>query len=325
MRAPTVGNMKKLFITLLLGLTPLVALATQSTEIWAYLYKGEEKYFPTTSPITDIACFSAKVDGDGHLAGGHLTPPTLPGTSSNTRYHLVVTIPWNTTLAHIYLSPELPFRERIIADIAERSIPFDGIQIDFEGISAADGTAYLNFLGAVKKALPPSKCFSVAVMARWKSHKEKHPNDAFDYPFIGMIADRVIIMAYDEHYGSGSAGPIASLPWCKKIFDYARETIPAEKLIMGIPLYGRGWQQEKTTKTFRNRDVWTNIRINQPQVKNNATNGGSYSYTTKVTVKVHFESMPSLDAKTELYKPARGIAFWRIGQEPINFWNHLSK
>ena len=61
-----------------------------------------------------------------------------------------------------------------------------------------------------KKALPPGKIFSVAVMARWAEHKQKNPSDAFDYPFIGMIADRVIVMAYDEHYRGGGPGPIIS-------------------------------------------------------------------------------------------------------------------
>ena len=111
----------------------------------------------------------------------------------------------------------LPFRDRIIADIVERSKPFDGVQIDFESISKEDGTNFLNFLAAVKKALPKDKLFSVAVMARWESYKQKNPSDAFDYPFVAMIADRVIVMAYDEHYRSGEAGPIASLPWCEKI------------------------------------------------------------------------------------------------------------
>ena len=164
-------------------------------------------------------------------------------------------------------------------------------------------------------------------MARWDAHKKKNPNDAFDYPFISRIADRVIIMAYDEHHRSGTAGPIASLPWCKKIFSYATKTIDSDKLIMGIPLYGRAWQQEKTARAFRNTEVWTDIRTHQPQIESNAPNGGSYSYTTNVTINVHFESMPSLDAKMDLYasKPIQGVAFWRISQEPVNFWDHLSK
>ncbi len=289
--------------------------------------KGEEKYFPTTSPITDVGCFSAAVDGDGNLTGGHMNPPPLSGANPGTRYHLVVTIPWNTTLAHIYLDPKLPLRDRIITGIVERAKTFDGVQIDFESIGSKDGTNYLNFLAAVKKALPKGKLFSVAVMARWESHKKKNPNDAFDYPFIGMIADRVVIMAYDEHYGGGSAGPIASLPWCEKIYAYALKTIPKEKLVMGIPLYGRGWQTPSLARAYKNREIIAELREKGIRPSGDEKNGASYSFQETVTVNVHFENFQSLKAKLNLYgqKPIRGVAFWRIGQEPEEFWAHLSQ
>ncbi len=316
--------MKLLITVFLLGLSVTAGQADSFPEVWGYLMKGEERYFPAHSPITDVGCFSAEIDGDGNLKGGHLSPPSLPATHPSPRFHLVVTMPWNPTLAHIYLNPELPFRSRIIAEIAERSKNFDGVQIDFESIAKEDGTAYLNFLAAVKKALPENKLFSVAVMARWESHKKANPDDAFDYPFIGMIADRVVVMAYDEHYRGGSPGPIASLPWCRNIYAYALKTIPPEKLIMGIPLYGRSWQKEKTTDAFRNPEVWTDMRINNCRPQSSSDEGGSYHYTTNVTIHVHFEDMASLNAKMELYcsTPIQGIAFWRISQEPLNFWKN---
>lgn len=316
--------MKRILILLVI----LIALPFRGQsfpEKWAYLMKGEEKHFPKNAPFTDVACFSAQVDKDGRLTGGHLQPPALAGAHEDTRYHLVITMPWSTTLAHIYLNPELPFRERIIADIVERSKPYHGIQIDFESISSQDGTAYLNFLAAVKKALTKDKIFSVAVMARWAEHKQKNPTDAFDYPFVGRIADRVIVMAYDEHYRGGSAGPIASLPWCIKIYSYAVSTIPAKKLIMGIPLYGRGWQTPSLAKAYRNRDVVDELLSKGITSQWDRENGGSYSFTESVTVNVYYETTQSLKTKLELYaeKPIRGVAFWRISQEPDGFWKHL--
>lgn len=318
----------KTALTVFLFLAVIIVLPAYTNaypEVWAYLMKGEEQYFPEVSPITDVACFSASIDGDGALTGGHLTPPKLQ--DSTLRYHLVVTMPWNATLASLYFNPELPFRNRIIHEIVTRSKPFDGVQIDFECIPKEEGTAYLNFLSAVKKALPDKKRFSVAVLARWEGHKQKHPNDAFDYPFIGMIADRVVVMAYDEHYRTGPAGPIASLAWCKEIFGYALKTIPTDKLVMGLPLYGRSWQKESVARAYRNPEIWSDLRMNQAQLQSNPDNGGSYTYTTNVTVQVHFETMNSLDAKIKLYStsPIRGIAFWRVGQEPLGFWEHLAK
>ena len=317
--------MKKPFIALLLLLSLAAVRAAALPETWAYLMKGEEKYFPATSPITDIACFSASVDGDGHLKGGHLRPPALFGANPGTRYHLVVTLPWSTTLAHIYLDPKLPFRDRIIADILARAKPFDGVQIDFESISSKDGTTYLNFLTDIKKALPKDKLFSVAVMARWESHKQKNPHDAFDYPFIGMIADRVVVMAYDEHYRGGGPGPVASLAWCEKIYSYAVKTIPADKLVMGIPLYGRGWQTPSLAKAYKNPEIVSELRKKGIQPTRDARNGGSYSFTETVAVNVHYETLQSLEAKLKLYgqRPIRGVAYWRIGQEPAGFWEIL--
>lgn len=312
--------MKNLLIFLFLGIT----LATQaaSSEIWAYLMKGEEKYFPTQSPITDVACFSAAIDGDGNLKGGHLAPPTLKTLSRNLRYHLVITIPWNQTLAHIYMNPDLPFRDHIIQQITERAHSFDGVQIDIESVHKDDGTAYLNFLAAVKKALPKDKIFSVAVMARWAEHKAKNPTDAFDYPFINRIADRVIVMAYDEHYRSGPAGPIASLPWCHKIYQYAQQTISPQKLIMGVPLYGRGWQNPKAlAHSYKNNAIEEELK--QKRIRPTYTQeGGFYSFSESVTISVYYETIGSLNKKINLYqsKPMRGLAFWRIGQEPARFW-----
>jgi spore germination protein YaaH len=319
--------MKTVILLLFFVATASIAAPNHFPEVWAYLMKGEEPYFPNPSPITDIGCFSAQVDGDGHLKGGHLHPPTLPGAKSGARYHLVVTIPWNSTLAHIFLDPKLPLRNRIIADIVKRSEPFDGIQIDFESIHKDDGTAYLNFLAAVKKALPKEKLFSVAVMARWAEHKQKNPNDAFDYPFIGRIADRVVIMAYDEHYRGGDPGPIASLPWCEKIYSYALATIDSDKLVMGIPLYGRSWQTPGLAHAYKNSDIVDELLKKGIKSTWHPKTGGTYSFTETVTIAVYYETLQSLEAKLNLYsrQPIRGIACWRIGQEPEGFWKQLTE
>jgi len=311
--------------------TPLLALILLSIiqvsfafpEKWVYLMQGEERFFPVNAPITDVACFSAKVDEDGHLKGGHLQPPKLNNTATKMRYHLVVTIPWNPTLAHIYLNPKLPFRNQIIQDIIKRAQPFDGIQIDFEGIAPADATAYVNFLAATKKALPPNKIFSVAVMARWTAHKKRQPHDAYNYPLIALFADRIIVMAYDEHYSGSSPGPIASLPWCKKIYTYATQNIPPEKLIMGIPLYGRAWQTPSFARAYKNSQIQKEIKKRHPSISTNPQTGGHYHFTEKVTVNVHYETTKSLKAKLDLYstKKIQGIACWRISQEPLNFWD----
>jgi spore germination protein YaaH len=310
---------------LVLSLIASSLLADSFPETWGYLMKGEEASFPARSTLTDVACFSASVDEDGKLTGGALQPPSLPGGATTLRSHLVITFPWNTTLAHIYLDPDLPFYHRILSGIVERSAPFQGVQIDIESVSTKDRAAFQSFLVAVKKALPPGKIFSVAVPARWDAYARTNPEDPFNYAFVNQVADRVIVMAYDEHHRTGAAGPIASLPWCQKIYAYALQTIDPDKLVMGIPLYGRSWQSPSFAKAYKNLEILRELRAKTIRPTTDRETGGTYQFQETVSVQVYFETRESLAAKLNLYaaRPIRGVAVWRISQEPPGFWESL--
>lgn len=310
--------MIKIFLIILLAISSVVA----EYEVWGYLMKGEESFYPLKSSITDIAHFDSKVKKDGSLSSGLNKPPILDNIPSSTRHHLVITAPYNADLFHHYLNEDLPFRSNIIHNIVKKSKFFDGIQIDFEGIGSDDGSAFLNFLITLKNNLPKDKILSVAVMARWESHKKKFPLDAYDYKIIGKIADRVIIMAYDEHWRTGKAGPIASYAWCNEIFDHTLNTIPSKKIIMGIPLYGRAWQEDIKPKVSKQIEIDKELNNRNLTSIKDPKNGGSFIYSQLSKVQVFHETLESIKNKQDLYlsKSIQGLAYWRIGQEPIGFW-----
>lgn len=292
---------------------------TRFGEVWVYMYKGHEKYYPKNAPFTDVGYFSAAVTADGNLKGG---PTARPTGGQTPRFHLAITAPWNPDLLHLLLSPKLPMRKRLIGAIVTRSVPFDGVQIDFEGIGRGDTANYLSFLQDLRRALPVNKVFSVAVMARWKSWMDRYPNDPYNYGEIGKIADRVIVMAYDEHTGSTKPGPIASMRWCAKILEHAKANIPRGKLVMGIPLYGRTWQSPKLQKSLSNRDAET-LRTEKAVKTSEAIDGGSFSYVETVRVTAHYETLTSLRTKVFTYSRngIAGVAFWRLGHEPKGAWS----
>ncbi len=61
----------------------------------------------------------------------------------------------------------------------------------------------------------------------------------YDIGGIGQVADRVRIMAYDYHVKG--IGPIAPMPWVRSIVEYSTSVMPAGKLQIGVPTYGRAW------------------------------------------------------------------------------------
>ena len=146
---------------------------------------------------------------------------------------------------HFCLDPQFRLRDDLITAIAAAAEPYDGVQIDFETVSASDSDSFYEFLSILKKKLG-SKTFSVALPAR-----TRNVGDAFDYAKISSIADRIIVMAYDEHWSGSAPGSIASLEWCRKVSAYSRSIIPPSKLVMGLPFYGRAWATANPAKAYR--------------------------------------------------------------------------
>lgn len=312
--------MTRILIILLMTLTLQVNAEYKFKEIWAYVMKGEEKHLTGKEPITDIGYFSAVVNDIGRLKEGPDIQKIPPPIRTGRRIHLIISAPGNIPLMYWCLSKDKETRELLIQDILKAAEPYDGLQIDFETIRAEDGPAYIGFLKEIKSRLPKGKIFSVAVPARTKELK-----DAFDYKQIAEVSDRVIVMAYDEHWRTGEAGPIASLKWCEKVCAFSMKTIPNNKLVMGLPLYGRIWQKEvvaRPLKYFETLEVW---KQQQSLLARDPDGTPNFTFEQPVHATVYFEDMQSLDNKLSHYAGVgiSSVAFWRHSQGPAALWSSL--
>lgn len=319
--------LNKKFLILLLAVIYASSAVSQNSEkvsfkeIWGYLMSGEEHKFTGKENVTDIMYFGARIDDKGRL----VYPPNPPDLGSrgnkNLRFHLVIYSINDSTMLNLCLDKRFSYRKNLLEDIITASKNYHGIHIDFETVKGYYKTEFLEFLGEIKEGLAKEKIFTVLVMPRRITVKD----DPYDYGAIARIADRVFVMAYDQHYSTSAPGPIAGYEWCEKLISYALKFIPKEKLIMGIPFYGRAWQDNKTSGSLHYPDVLRLLDKHNIKPDYCEKIGASFTYTEKATVTVYYENAESILSKSALYRShgVRGVGFWRIGQEDKSVWDNI--
>jgi hypothetical protein len=285
-------------------------------ETWGYLLAGRESDLDPEYPLSDIGYFGAEIDNYGKLVNvpARRKIPVYPG-----RVHLVVTCN-SRPLSHFALEEGGAVRRRMIADLLSATAPYDGLQIDFEYVLSGDGGAFLSFLTELRKGLA-GKMLTIALPARTKTL----PNDVYDYTKIKPLVDRILVMAYDEHWSGSEPGPIASMDWCRNVASYSLATVGNEKLIMGLPFYGRAWGSINPSGAY----IYSSIeKLKEKNAVSEVTRTGGipcFNYEVPVSVTVYYEDDFSLSARMEMYSAlgVRAIGFWRLGQESPGIWKLL--
>lgn len=122
-----------------------------------------------------------------------------------------------------------------------------GVNIDFEGVPVAQSAAFtafmINLSNQMHAAIPGSEVTIALYAVDW--------SNLFDEAALAPYVDMFIIMGYDYYWsGSTQAGPVGPLyPFTsggqhlsKSVNYYRNQGIPANKLVLGLPYYGREWQ-----------------------------------------------------------------------------------
>jgi hypothetical protein len=282
-------------------------------ESWGYVLTNRINEYNKDMPLTDVCFFSADVNTYGDLVD---IPDPTKVDIGNARSHLVVVCS-GRALTHFSIDPGYSIRKKLINDIVKAAKPFDGVNIDFENVPEKDKAHFITFLADLRYKLK-GKIFSVCVPARTSE-------GTYPYKEISKYCDRVFVMVYDEHWSGSRPGPIASPAWSKKICDYAVKTIPAEKLIMGVPFYGRTWASKSHSGAWyfsgANR-VMTENNVKDVTYENDIP---KFSYSVNIDVTGYFNDTYSVLNLCRIYEEAkvRNIGFWRVGQEDPDFWQWI--
>lgn len=215
---------------------------------------------------------------------------------------------------------------RNLVEVVKRD-GYDGVNIDFEFIAAADAAYFTNFLQELKKALGGNKTLSVAVFAR--TGQENWQN-GYQYDKIGAVADRVVVMAYDYHYKTSAPGAVAPLWWVEQVTDYMVKQIPREKILLGMPTYGYDWPEGENATTVTASKLSGLISKYGGSVHFDYSNMSpcfSYYDESGRFHQVWLENQQSLDEKwnVAVEHGLGGISFWRIGNGFSDLYAVLNK
>ncbi|MFA5575113.1 MAG: glycosyl hydrolase family 18 protein [Brumimicrobium sp.] len=155
----------------------------------------------------------------------------------------------------------------------------DGVNIDFEGLPSAYKTQFNSFMvnlaNQMHAAIPNSEVSTVLYAVDWSG--------VFDFSVMANTVDLFIIMGYDYYYsGSANTGPVDPLyhfgntynyTLSKSISYYLDKGCPREKLILGLPYYGRTWSA--TNSNIPSTTTGYSASVIYNTIKNNAL--GNYS------------------------------------------------
>ncbi|HEB12412.1 MAG TPA: hypothetical protein ENI11_01915 [Actinobacteria bacterium] len=234
-------------------------------------------------------------------------------------------------------SPDSDVASAVLNDPAQRhghinkltrktvALGYDGIDIDYENLPAADRDVFSLFIRELADSLhSKGKILIVTVNSKTEEPGGWNGPQSHDYSAIAAAADKVRIMAYDQHYVQGEPGPIASKNWVERVITFALTKIPREKLILGLPAYGYDWTGGARAKSL----VFKDVPKDRSQGWDDVSSSPFMTYFDgTVNHEVWFENARSLEAKVELvneYKLA-GVAIWRLGREDPQIFPMLEK
>ena len=239
-----------------------------------------------------------------------------------------------------YTSKRTKIINQVIADAIETGI--DGINLDFELVSTECGEHYIQFVRELSV-----KCRQNGLVFSVDNYVPQPYNEHYDIEEQGTVADYVVIMGYDEHTeGSYEAGSVASISYLKNGITDALESVPAEKLIAGVPFFTRLWFETPKTEEDIAEEAGTEAASYPDKVTSSAYGMSEAAQVVKDagvqpqwdeetmqnyaeweadggTYKIWLEDDQSLEEKLKVIKSNNlaGVAEWSLGMEDSGVWD----
>ena len=243
-----------------------------------------------------------------------------------------------------YTSKRTRLIEQVISAALQEGV--DGINLDFELISTQCGEHYIQFVRELSV-----QCRRNNLVFSVDNYVPQAYNEHYDLEEQGVVADYVMIMCYDEHTdGSYEAGSVSSISYVENGITEALKSVPASKLVAGLPFYTRLWQETPKTEAELAEEAGTEAAAYPNKVTSEAlgmeeareavSDAGAQAQwdentkqnyaeweTADGTFKIWLEDEQSLEEKLSVISENElaGVAEWSLGWEDSGVWQLIQR
>ena len=300
-----------------------------------YYYPGDNSSYDSlanySNYIDEIATDTYSTDGLGNITGYTPDKQLSYAKSNNIATYAMVSNYFDGNITKSLLENPAN-RQKLINNILQslKQNNYKGVNIDLEGIYSYDRNQFTAFMSELYNTLHQQGLLvTVAVPAKTYDSTSDGWSGAYDYAQISNYADKVIIMAYDDHWSGGEPGAIAPIDWVQKVVDYTIKVIPKDKIVLGLAAYAYDWPANGAkAQSYSLSETYNVASRNGAIIKWDSVAKSSYfNYTDSSGVyhTVYFEDSTSIGYKLDIVNnyDLSGVSIWRLGLENSDYWQTI--
>ncbi|MCB9764595.1 MAG: hypothetical protein H6739_32775 [Alphaproteobacteria bacterium] len=289
--------------------------------------------------MTHVALFDVALESDGSISGtsfwdANAADAVEQGAAHGVKIHLTVTCFSNSVMGAVL--PDPTRRARAVQELADlvNGAGAHGVSVDFEGMDYDYKQDLVDFVAELAAAVEEVTVATPAV--DWQG--------AYDYDELAFASSGLFIMGYGYHWSGGNPGPIAPLygedPWSDyaldwSVADYRSSGAPDDKIILGLPLYGRNWPTTDNSVPGSATGSGSAV-VMVDAVDDGAQYGRRYDDVTETpyafpdaTHQLWYDDTESVAAKVgyAVDEGLLGVGFWALGYDGGDpaFWAMMAE
>lgn len=198
---------------------------------------------------------------------------------------------------------------------------FGGLTVDIEEVPESSQTDLFIFVDELHREFQKRNLILAQAVP--------FDNPDWNYRAYASVTDYLMLMAYDQHWSTGEAGPIAGQDWFESILKKRMAELVPSKTVVCFGNYGYNWSDdgsEAETISFQESMIGAKESLDTPQdIKFDArSKTPTYTYDEEdgTTHTVWFLDSVTAYNEMKIAEPygLAGFALWRLGSEDPSLW-----